>query len=75
MIFLRGLFFPIASLPIFLKPLSYAHPLTYGAGADGDRPPVVVQAQTAPSRGNRRVPGGQPNDRENPRNWAARKTA
>jgi len=30
MIFLCGLFFPIASLPIFLRPLSYALPLTYG---------------------------------------------
>jgi ABC-2 type transport system permease protein len=30
MIFLCGLFFPIARLPIFLKPLSYALPLTYG---------------------------------------------
>lgn len=31
MIFLCGLFFPIEALPIFLKPLSYALPLTYGA--------------------------------------------
>lgn len=31
MIFLCGLFFPISTLPIFLKPLSYAFPLTYGA--------------------------------------------
>jgi ABC-2 type transport system permease protein len=31
MIFLCGLFFPIASLPVILKPLSYALPLTYGA--------------------------------------------
>ena len=31
MIFLCGLFFPIERLPIFLKPLSYALPLTYGA--------------------------------------------
>ena len=30
MIFLCGLFFPIANLPVFLKPLSYALPLTYG---------------------------------------------
>ena len=30
MIFLCGLFFPIASLPFFLRPLSYALPLTYG---------------------------------------------
>ena len=31
MIFLCGLFFPIAHLPVFLKPVSYALPLTYGA--------------------------------------------
>jgi ABC-2 type transport system permease protein len=31
MIFLCGLFFPIERLPIFLKPLSYVLPLTYGA--------------------------------------------
>lgn len=31
MIFLCGLFFPIARLPIFLRPLSYVLPLTYGA--------------------------------------------
>ncbi|MBN2640276.1 MAG: ABC transporter permease [Victivallales bacterium] len=31
MIFLCGLFFPITSLPVFLRPLSYALPLTYGA--------------------------------------------
>ncbi len=31
MIFLCGLFFPITALPIFLKPLSYLLPLTYGA--------------------------------------------
>jgi ABC-2 type transport system permease protein len=31
MIFLCGLFFPIANLPVFLRPLSYALPLTYGA--------------------------------------------
>ncbi|MGD9823103.1 ABC transporter permease [Desulfobacter sp.] len=31
MIFLCGLFFPISTLPVFLKPLSYALPLTYGA--------------------------------------------
>lgn len=30
MIFLCGLFFPIASLPIILRPLSYSLPLTYG---------------------------------------------
>ncbi|OPL18773.1 MAG: ABC transporter [Candidatus Aegiribacteria sp. MLS_C] len=30
MIFLCGLFFPVASLPVFLRPLSYALPLTYG---------------------------------------------
>lgn len=31
MIFLCGLFFPIEKLPVFLKPLSYILPLTYGA--------------------------------------------
>ena len=31
MIFLCGLFFPIERLPVFLKPLSYVLPLTYGA--------------------------------------------
>jgi ABC-2 type transport system permease protein len=31
MIFLCGLFFPIGKLPIFLRPLSYVLPLTYGA--------------------------------------------
>ncbi|MFP4310307.1 MAG: ABC transporter permease [Desulfococcaceae bacterium] len=31
MIFLCGLFFPIENLPVFLRPLSYALPLTYGA--------------------------------------------
>lgn len=30
MLFLCGLFFPVASLPIWLRPLSYALPLTYG---------------------------------------------
>ena len=30
MIFLCGLFFPITSLPIFLRPVSYILPLTYG---------------------------------------------
>jgi len=30
MIFLCGLFFPISSLPIFLRPLSYVLPVTYG---------------------------------------------
>jgi ABC-2 type transport system permease protein len=30
MIFLCGLFFPIAALPVFLRPLSYLLPLTYG---------------------------------------------
>jgi ABC-2 type transport system permease protein len=33
MIFLCGLFFPIQKLPVFLKPISYALPLTYGADA------------------------------------------
>lgn len=31
MVFLCGLFFPVAALPVFLRPLSYAMPLTYGA--------------------------------------------
>lgn len=31
MVFLCGLFFPIQRLPIFLRPLSYLFPLTYGA--------------------------------------------
>ncbi|MDZ7761556.1 MAG: ABC transporter permease [Desulfovermiculus sp.] len=31
MIFLCGLFFPVQQLPIFLKPVSFALPLTYGA--------------------------------------------
>lgn len=31
MIFLCGLFFPIEKLPVFLRPLSYILPLTYGA--------------------------------------------
>jgi ABC-2 type transport system permease protein len=31
MIFLCGLFFPIQKLPVFLRPFSYALPLTYGA--------------------------------------------
>jgi len=30
MVFLCGLFFPIESLPFFLRPLSYVFPLTYG---------------------------------------------
>lgn len=33
MIFLCGLFLPIAKLPLLLQPLSYALPLTYGADA------------------------------------------
>jgi ABC-2 type transport system permease protein len=31
MLFLCGLFFPVALLPIFLRPLAYVLPLTYGA--------------------------------------------
>jgi ABC-2 type transport system permease protein len=31
MIFLCGLFFPVARLPVFIRPLSYVLPLTYGA--------------------------------------------
>ena len=30
MIFLCGLFFPILSLPVFIRPLSYILPVTYG---------------------------------------------
>jgi ABC-2 type transport system permease protein len=30
MIFLCGLFFPITSLPVFIRPLSYILPVTYG---------------------------------------------
>ncbi|MFO7785321.1 MAG: ABC transporter permease [Thermodesulfobacteriota bacterium] len=30
MVFLCGLFFPIAQLPVFVRPLSYGLPLTYG---------------------------------------------
>ncbi len=30
MVFLCGLFFPLSQLPIFIRPLSYALPLTYG---------------------------------------------
>jgi ABC-2 type transport system permease protein len=33
MIFLCGLFFPIDRLPVFLQPVAYALPLTYGADA------------------------------------------
>jgi ABC-2 type transport system permease protein len=33
MLFLCGLFFPIEQLPVWLQPLSYALPLTYGADA------------------------------------------
>ncbi len=31
MLFLSGLFLPVAKLPVFLQPLSYCLPLTYGA--------------------------------------------
>lgn len=31
MLFLCGLFFPVAKLPLFLRPLAYCLPLTYGA--------------------------------------------
>ena len=33
MLFLCGLFVPVASLPVWLRPLSYLLPLTYGADA------------------------------------------
>ena len=31
MLFLCGLFIPISDLPVFLRPISYCWPLTYGA--------------------------------------------
>jgi ABC-2 type transport system permease protein len=31
MMFLCGLFIPIENLPVFIRPLSYVLPLTYGA--------------------------------------------
>ena len=31
MMFLCGLFFPVDSLPVYLRPVSYLLPLTYGA--------------------------------------------
>jgi len=31
MMFLCGLFFPVAQLPLYLRPLSYLLPLTYGS--------------------------------------------
>lgn len=31
MLFLCGLFFPIAKLPVLVRPLSYVFPVTYGA--------------------------------------------
>jgi ABC-2 type transport system permease protein len=48
MVFLCGLFFPVASLPVLLRPLSYVLPLTYGAdllhgGVNGAaRMPVIL---------------------------------
>ena len=48
MLFLCGLFFPVESLPWFLRPLSYLLPLTYGADAlrgaihDGNTMPVAI---------------------------------
>jgi len=48
MVFLCGLFFPVASLPVLLQPLSYVLPLTYGAdllhgGVNGAaRMPVIL---------------------------------
>jgi len=48
MIFLCGLFFPVADLPVFLRPFSYVLPLTYGAdilhsafGGDNNLPLAV----------------------------------
>jgi ABC-2 type transport system permease protein len=31
MIFLCGLFFPVSSIPLIIRPLSYLLPVTYGA--------------------------------------------
>lgn len=48
MIFLCGLFFPIAKLPVFLQPISHALPLTYGVDIlrwgfeGGNRLPLVL---------------------------------
>jgi len=48
MVFLCGLFFPVANLPVLLQPLSYVLPLTYGAdllhgGVNGAaRMPVIL---------------------------------
>jgi ABC-2 type transport system permease protein len=48
MIFLCGLFFPLDRLPLFLRPLSYALPLTYGVDIlhgsihAGNRMPLLI---------------------------------
>jgi len=48
MIFLCGLFFPIEKLPVFLKPLCYALPLTHGVDVlhasirQADRMPLAL---------------------------------
>lgn len=46
MIFLCGLFFPITQLPVFIRPLSYLLPVTYGAdllhGAFGGKPLLTL---------------------------------
>lgn len=48
MLFLCGLFFPIEQLPVALRPLSYALPLTYGAdilhaaAGHGSRMPLAL---------------------------------
>lgn len=55
MVFLCGLFFPVEELPVFLQPLSYALPLTYGAdllrnailGTGMMTPPVTIGALMA----------------------------
>lgn len=46
MIFLCGLFFPVTQLPVFIRPLSYLLPVTYGAdllhGAFGGKPLLTL---------------------------------
>ncbi len=45
MLFLCGLFLPISSLPIFLRPISYLLPLTYGTDLLGE---AILGAGTLP---------------------------
>ena len=46
MLFLCGLFFPIAALPVFLRPLSFLLPLTYGADPLHGAVPRTAQMPT-----------------------------